>query len=146
MDEALDGQMLGSGLQVLAKGEDVGALRGDFLHRWQHFVAFLRPGRASGRSWWEGPEAFPGAAQQFERTLVDCALANFAIEARNGFRVVVEHVRAGGDYGFESLPVAAKIGDENFDFAAGTRRRISEMVRAKMAAPPSGWSSRFTLK
>ena len=39
VDEALDWQVLGRGLQILAEREDVRALRGDFFHCGEDFVA-----------------------------------------------------------------------------------------------------------
>jgi len=37
-----------------------------------------------------------GTAQQFERALIHRAFADLAIEARHGFGVVVENIRAHG--------------------------------------------------
>jgi len=59
-----------------------------------------------------------GAAEQFEGTLVDGAFAHLAIETRHGFGVVVEDVGLYGEDGVERVPLAAKIGNENFNFAA----------------------------
>jgi len=39
---------------------------------------------------------FLGTAEQFERALVHRALADLAIEARHGFGVVVQNIRAHG--------------------------------------------------
>ena len=61
----------------------------------------------------------PGAAQKLERALVDRAFADAAVEARHGFHVVIQHVGARCHHRFERGPVAAKIGDEDFHFAAG---------------------------
>ena len=60
-----------------------------------------------------------GAAEKFKRALVERAFAHLAIQARHGFRVVIQHVGAHGEDGVERVPIAAKIGDQDFDFAAG---------------------------
>jgi len=59
-----------------------------------------------------------GAAEQFERAFVDGAFAHLAIETWHGFGIVVEDVGLYGEDGVERVPVATKIWDKNFNFAA----------------------------
>src|SRR5580704_2170780 len=59
-----------------------------------------------------------GAAQELERSFVDGTFARLAVEARDGFGVVIEDIGLGGQDYTERIPVAAKIGDQDFDFAA----------------------------
>ncbi len=58
------------------------------------------------------------AAQQLERTLVDCALAYLAIQPRNCFRIVVENVRPGANNGLQRLPVSPEIRNQDLHLAA----------------------------
>ena len=60
-----------------------------------------------------------GALEKFEGTLVEGAFADLAVEAGNGFGIVIEHVGLYCEDCVERVPVAAKIGNEDFDFAAG---------------------------
>ena len=57
------------------------------------------------------------AAQQFERALVDRALAHLAIEPRHRFHIVIQHVGPRRDHRFQRRPVAAKIRNQHFDLA-----------------------------
>ena len=65
-----------------------------------------------------GPQLF-GVAQQLEGALVARAGADDAIEARDRFGVVVEHLGAGLDDDADGFAVALEVGDEDFDAAAG---------------------------
>ena len=58
-------------------------------------------------------------AQQLEGTLVARAGADDAIEARHAFSVVIEHFRARFDDDADGFCVALKVGDEDFNAAAG---------------------------
>src|ERR1700674_1282128 len=58
-------------------------------------------------------------AEQLERALVNRTLAHLAIKAGHGFGVVVENIRAHGENDVQGVPVTAKIGNQNFHFAAG---------------------------
>src|SRR5580704_11372723 len=58
-----------------------------------------------------------GAAQELERSFVDGTFARLAVEARDGFGVVIEDIGLGGQDYTERIPVAAKIRDQDFDFA-----------------------------
>src|SRR5579862_4415764 len=119
VDEALDWQMLGRGLQILAEGEDVRALRGDFFHGGEYLVARFAEAEHHagfcGQAW----RHFTCAAQELKRALVDGAFADAAVEARHGFHVVIQHVGARRHHRFQRGPVAAKIWDEHFHPAAG---------------------------
>ena len=88
---------------------------------------------------------FARAAQQFERALVNGAFAHAADtaaapspccgSARPAARPSPFQAQTNRRENPESaLPLCSRC----------TRRRISAIVRAKIAAPPSGWSSRFT--
>ena len=122
MNVALDGQVFGRGLHVLAESEDVRALRGDILHGGENFVAGFAESQHHAGFCGQPGDKFSGAAEQFERTLVHGTLADLAIQARNGFHVVIQDVGLGGHYRFESVPIAAKIGNQDFDFASGDAR------------------------
>src|SRR5580700_7562863 len=58
-----------------------------------------------------------GAAQELERSFVDGTFAHLAVEARDRFGVVIKDVGLGGQNDTERIPVAAKIRDQDFDFA-----------------------------
>ena len=60
-----------------------------------------------------------GAAQQFQGTLVDSTFAHLAVEARDGFCVVIQHIGPRRKNYIQRVPIAAKIRDEDFHFAAG---------------------------
>ena len=55
------------------------------------------------------------AVEQLERARVAAARAREAIEARNGFRVVIQDVRARIEHGVKRRFVALKIRNEHFD-------------------------------
>ena len=88
--------MIASGLQILSERENVGTLRGEVLHGSEDFVLFFpQPEHQTGlgRNF---RMYLLGTAQQFERALIHRAFADLAIEARHGFGVVVENIRARG--------------------------------------------------
>ena len=91
-----------------------------FFHGGENFVAFSSP-RPSINPVFVGTSgcACLARAQQFERALVDRAFAHLAIEARHGFHVVIQHVGPRRQHSVERVPIAAKIGDQHFHFAAG---------------------------
>jgi len=121
--EAVDGQVVGGGLEVLADGEDVAraaaGLGGidEFAHQVSDFlVAFADTDHNAGF----GDEAgFFGAAEEGEGLLVFGLGADGGVEAGDGFEVVTEHIRLCGEDGIEGVAVAAEIGDEHFDFGFG---------------------------
>jgi hypothetical protein len=119
MQEAVDGKMFRRRLQVLAESKDVSALRGDVLHRSQRF--FARFTETQHHSCFRGQirRGFARATEKLERALVDGAFADLAIETRHGFHVVVQDVGLGAEYDVERGPMAAEIGDQDFDAAAG---------------------------
>ena len=57
--------------------------------------------------------------EEAEGALVACSRADDAIEARDGFGIVVEDFGAGFDDEADSFFVALEVGDEDFDLAAG---------------------------
>ena len=62
-------------------------------------------------------ENFLGIRKKIESALVTRARAHRAIEAWNGFGVVVQHVRACVEDNFQRFFQPLKIGDQNFDAA-----------------------------
>ena len=119
MDVPFDRQMLVRRLHVLPEGQDVRALRGDFFHRLQHFVARLAEAQHHSRFCGHIRRHFARAAQEFERPLVDRSLAHPAIEPRHRLHVVVEHIRPRCHHFPKRRPVAAEIRNQHFDFAVG---------------------------
>ena len=63
---------------------------------------------------------FFGVLQKAEGALVAGSGADHAIEARNGFGVVVEDFGAGFNDHADGFFVALEVGDEDFDLAAGS--------------------------
>ena len=114
-----DGEMVAGGLEVLAQREDVRALRGEILEGVENFLLFFAEAEHEAGLGGDIGMRLLGAAEEFERTLVQRALADLAVKARNGFGVVIENVRPGGKDGVEGVPISSKIGNEHFDFAAG---------------------------
>ena len=119
VDVADDGEMFACGLEVLAERKDVGSLPGQFFHRGNHFASFFSQAQHQTALGGDVGVSLLCAAQEFERALVERSFAYLAVEARDGFRVVVEDIGADGEDGIESVPVAAKVRDENLDSAAG---------------------------
>jgi hypothetical protein len=119
VDVAKNRKMFAGGLEILPEGEDVGSLSSQILHGGEDFVFFFA--QAEHQTGFRGHVGvgFLGAAKEFKRALVDGTFADLAIEARNGFGVVIQNVRLDGQNLAKSVPVAAKIGDEHFYFAAG---------------------------
>src|SRR3974390_578807 len=60
-----------------------------------------------------------GAAEQFEGTFVERTFADLAVEAGDGFGVVIQNVGLDLKNGVERVPIAAKVGNQDFYFAAG---------------------------
>src|SRR5713226_6264668 len=57
-------------------------------------------------------------AQQLQRSLVRRTFAHLAIKARHRFCVVIEDIRPRPEHDSQGVPITAKIGNQNFDFAA----------------------------
>lgn len=122
MHVALNGQVLGRGLHVLTEGEDVRALRGDVLHGGENFFARFAKTEHHPGFGGDAGRHISRATEQFEGALIHGALADLAIEPRDSFHVVIQDVGLGGHHGLESVPIAAKIGDQDFDFASWDAR------------------------
>ena len=119
MDITHDRKMITRGLEVLAESEDVGALGGKVFDRPENFVPFFAEAEhQAGFSGHIGMSLF-GALEKFKRALVEGTFADVAVEAGNGFGVVIENVGLHRKHRIERVPVAAKIGDQDFNFAAG---------------------------
>jgi len=118
MHEADDGKMVPGRLQILAESEDICSLRGKILHGGEDFLCFLpktqHETRLCGDVWMH----FLGAGQEFKRALVDGTFANLTIEAWNRFGVVIEYVRLDRKDNVQGIPIAAKIGNQDFDLAS----------------------------
>ena len=89
--------MILGGLEILAKGENISALRGEVLHRREDFVFFFAKTQHQACFCGDVGVSCFGAAEKFERTLVERAFAYLAIEARDGFGVVVQNIRLDGE-------------------------------------------------
>src|SRR5678815_4495194 len=77
----------------------------------------------------------PRAIEQLERAPISAAGTGHAVEARNGFDVVIQDVWPGVEDGVQRCLDALEVGDEHFDPAAGYTRaglcnRVSEDRRA----------------
>ena len=79
MHVALDGQVLGRGLHVLAESEDVRALRGDVLHGGENFVAGFSETEHHSGFCGDAGRHFSRATKQFEGAFVHGAFANLTI-------------------------------------------------------------------
>src|SRR5229473_5413844 len=138
--------MIASGLQILSEREDVGTLRGEILHGGEDFVLFFSKTEhqtSFGRNF---RMRFLGMAEQFERALIHRALADLPVEARHGFGVVVENIRAHSKNDVQRVPITAKIRNEHFDFAAwnaaanlfdGARKDVRAAIRLIVAVDRS---------
>lgn len=109
MNVADDGQMIARGLEILAERQNVGSLRGEILQRGENFFFFFAEAKHQARFGGNVRMRLFCAAEQFERTLVERAFADLAIEAGNGFGVVIQHVGLGGKNDVERDPITAKI-------------------------------------
>lgn len=94
-------------------------MRGQILHGGDDFLLFLAEAQHHTGFGGNVGMRFLGAIQEFERALVEGALSDLAVEAGNGFGVVVENVWLDGEDEVEGVPIAAKIRDQNFHLAAG---------------------------
>ena len=63
-------------------------------------------------------DALFGVGQHVERALVARAQADLAVEARDGFGVVIEHIGRGVHHGVHGRVAALKIGHQHLDAAA----------------------------
>lgn len=118
-DVAHDGEMFGGRAEVLAEGDDVDVVGFEVAQDLDDFVfGFAEAEHKAGFSGDIGVELF-GVGEHVEGPLVACAEADLAVEAGDGFGVVVEHIGGGIDDDFHGVVGALEIGDEDFDFAAG---------------------------
>lgn len=123
-DKPKNGRMLAGGLEVLADGENVAGTGGaaggveDIAHQLSNFVVFFAYADHDARL---GGEAGGfGAAEDFEGAVVLGLGADGAVEAADGFHVVVEDVGAGVEDELKGGGVAGEVGDEGFDAGGGT--------------------------
>src|ERR1700694_5187238 len=110
--------MIASGLQILSEREDVPTLRGEVLHGSEDFVLFFPEAEHQASFGRNFRMRLLGTAEQFERALIHRALADPPVEARHGFGVVVENIRAHSKNDVQRVPITTKIRNEHFDFAA----------------------------
>jgi len=111
MNVANDGEMFACGLEILSEGEDVRPLRGEILHGGEDFVLFFAQAEHQTGLGGDVRMSLLGAMEKFERPLIERAFAHLAIEARDRFGVVIEHVGSNRENCVECVPVAAKIWD-----------------------------------
>ena len=118
-DVAQDGEVFGRGAEVLAEGEDVDLGGAEVAHDGLHFVHGLAEAEhEAGFGGDVGAEAL-GISQHVEGTFVGGAEADLAVEAGDGFGVVIEDVGAGVHEEFHGFARALKVGHEDFDAAGG---------------------------
>src|SRR5262249_40963226 len=79
-----DREMFTCRLQILAERQDIRALRSEFLHGGKHFAFFFSQAKHQTRLRRHVGMGLLGASQQFERSLIHCALAHLAIKPRYG--------------------------------------------------------------
>src|SRR6266446_33228 len=142
MNVANDGELFARGMERLPEREDVRSLCGQILHGGQHFGFFFAEAEHQPGFGRDVRVSLFGAMEKFQRTLVESAFAYLAVKAGHGFGVVIQHVGANGENAVQRVPVAAKIGDQDFDFASGnaaadffdcTRKNFGAAIRLVVA-------------
>ena len=117
VDPALDGEVVERRLEVLAEGEDVAADGDEVVEDGVDLVfGFTQAEHHAGLA----DEALLfGDLKELEGAMVFGLGADGAVESRDGFDVVVEDVGFLVEDELKGIPVAAEIGDEDFDAGAG---------------------------
>ena len=110
--------MAGGWAQVLSDGENAAVHRGQIADGAGDLVPPF-PGPQHDAGLGGGRPRPPGPVQEFEGALVASLRAHYGIETRRRFDVVIEDVRTGAEDGFQRLPVALEIWDEDFDRRMG---------------------------
>ena len=86
-------------------------MSGEIVHGGEDFVFFFAEAKHQAGLGGNVGVRFLCAIKKFQGTFIDGTFADLAIEARNGFGVVVENVWLDGEDDVESVPIAAKIRD-----------------------------------
>ena len=96
-------QVIERGPQVLAKGQNLAVVRKQVAHHSEHLLRLFAETEHQAGLGGDSGIKLARCADQAQRLLVARAGAHRAIQARDGFRVVVQHVGTGIHYNFQSV-------------------------------------------
>lgn len=116
---ANDGKVLEAGAEVLAEGEDVDEVFSQQGHGMAHFLEAFAEAEHEAALGGDFRVTELGMAEHIEAALKAGAEADLFVEAGHGFGVVIEDVGAGIEDDVHRRMGALKIGNEDFDAAAG---------------------------
>src|SRR5438552_368039 len=115
---ARDGKVVSRGPQVLADGGDINSGSAQVAQHGQELVErFAQTHHEAGFGGDRGVY-FAGAGEEAQSPIVAGAAARHVIKPGDRLRVVIEHVRTGGQHDVEGLVTAAKVWDQHFHSAA----------------------------
>jgi len=117
-DPSGDGQVVAGGLKVLADGEDIAGCGGDDIAH-ELFDLGIGFADADHDAGFGGEVPVLGAAEQFDGAVVFSLGPHDGVEAADGFHVVVEDFGSLVEDELQGVPVAAEVGDEDFDGGIG---------------------------
>ena len=105
--------------QVLAERQDRDAHLAQILEHLHDLVLFFAEAHHHAGLGGNVRRVRAGAIEQFEQARVLAARADRAIQARHGFRVVVQHVGPRVEHGLKGCRLALEIRNQHFDAALG---------------------------
>jgi hypothetical protein len=117
--EAGHGKVVAGRAQILADGEDVAVDGGEVAEDLEKFDGFFAEADHYTGLGNAGGVQFLGVAEKLQCALIAGARTDYAVEARDGFGVVIENLWAGVDDGADGFGVALEVWDKDFDTAAG---------------------------